>query len=156
MKPEIGISKEHLHQNIDLLASILADEIILQVKTRKFHWNVDGESFMELHLLFQNQIVSLEEMIDQVAERIGKLGGKTIGTLKEFLAITRLKESPDKYPAQKDMMQELLADHETVIVEVRKVLKECEKNKDAGTLDFLTGIIQKHETIAWVLRRYLK
>ena len=30
-----------------------------------------------------------------------------------------------------------------------------ENNKDAGTTDFLTGILTQHETNAWVLRRYL-
>jgi starvation-inducible DNA-binding protein len=29
------------------------------------------------------------------------------------------------------------------------------ENKDIGTADFLTGMLQEHETIAWILRRYL-
>ena len=36
---------------------------------------------MELHKLFQEQYNTLEETIDEIAERISKLGGKTIGTL---------------------------------------------------------------------------
>jgi starvation-inducible DNA-binding protein len=83
------------------------------------------------------------------------LGGKTIGTMKEFSELTRLKENPDKYPNQKDMLKELLKDHEALIVELRKDIEESDKNKDAGTTDFLTGIMQEHETTAWVLRRYL-
>ncbi|MFN0034666.1 MAG: ferritin-like domain-containing protein [Saprospiraceae bacterium] len=53
------------------------------------------------------------------------------------------------------MLTELLHDHEKVIVQLRKHIDDCtEKHKDAGTADFLTGLIQQHETIAWVLRRY--
>jgi starvation-inducible DNA-binding protein len=156
MKPAIGITEKHLHKSIALLETILSDEMTLYVKSRKFHWNVSGESFMELHKLFEAQYTELEEIIDQVAERINKLGGKTIGTMKEFLHHTRLKESPDKYPSQKEMMKDLLSDHETVIVHLRKDIEECtEKNKDVGTTDFLTGIMEQHETIAWILRRYL-
>ena len=54
------------------------------------------------------------------------------------------------------MIKELLGDHETVIIYLRKDIEECgEKSKDAGTADFLTGLMEQHETTAWVLRRYL-
>jgi starvation-inducible DNA-binding protein len=155
MKPEIGISDKHLQNNVSLLSVLLADEMTLYIKTRKFHWNVSGESFMELHKLFESQYSELEETIDAVAERINKLGSKTIGTMQEFSELTRLKEHPDKYPNQKDMMKELLKDHETLILELRKDIEESDKNKDAGTTDFLTGVMQEHETTAWILRRYL-
>jgi starvation-inducible DNA-binding protein len=143
-------------KRFSLLSTILSDEMTLYIKTRKFHWNVSGDSFMELHKLFQSQYTELEETIDLVAERISKLGGKTIGTSKEFAKLTRLKESPGKYPSQKEMMKELLSDHESVIKELRKDIDECTNtNKDAGTTDFLTGIMEQHETTAWILRRYL-
>ncbi len=156
MTPQIGITNEHLKKSIAVLSPILADEMVLYTKTRKFHWNVSGESFMELHKLFEAQYTELEETIDSVAERISKLGGKTIGTMKEFLELTRLKESPSVYPQQKEIIKELLGDHETIIIHLRKDIDECsEKNKDAGTADFLTGLMEQHETTAWVLRRYL-
>jgi starvation-inducible DNA-binding protein len=155
MKPAIGISEKHLHKSISVLSAVLSDEMTLYIKTRKFHWNVSGESFMELHKLFQSQYTELEETIDEIAERIGKLGGKAIGTMKEFRDFTRLKESPGENPSQKDMMKELLQDHDTVIVELRNDIETCNANKDAGTTDFLTGVMQQHETIAWILRRYL-
>ena len=54
------------------------------------------------------------------------------------------------------MLKELLDDHETVIKILRKDIEMCaEKYKDAGTADFLTGTMEKHETTAWILRRYL-
>jgi starvation-inducible DNA-binding protein len=156
MKPLIGITEEHLKSSIELLSTILADEMTLYIKTRKFHWNVTGGSFMELHKLFQAQYTELEETIDQVAERIGKLGGKTIGTMQEYIDNTRLIESPNVYPSQKEMLKELLDDHEAIIAELRNDIEVCDaKNKDAGTTDFLTGVMEQHETSAWVLRRYL-
>ena len=156
MKPEIGIAKKDLNDSVVLLSMVLADEVTLYTKTRKFHWNVSGESFMELHKLFQAQYTELEETIDEVAERINKLGGKTIGTMKEFIALTRLKESPNKYPDQKDMMKELLHDHDSLIAHLRKDIDVCaKKNNDVGTVDFLTGVLLQHETTAWILRRYL-
>ena len=156
MKLNIGISEKNLKQGVELLSTILADEMILYIKTRKSHWNVTGESFMELHKLFENQYKQLEESIDEIAERIGKLGEKTIGTMEEFLKRTSLKESPGKYLSSKEILAELLKDHEKVIVKLRKDINDSiEQNKDAGTADFLTGLMKQHETTAWVLRRYL-
>ena len=156
MKPEIGISQKNLNKSIDLLAIILADEMTLYIKTRKFHWNVKGDSFMELHKLFQSQYTELEESIDLVAERINKLGGNTIGTMTELNAITRLHEAPGTYPNQKEMMTELLDNHETIIKELRKDIEKCsDKINDVGTSDFLTGLLEQHESTAWILRRYL-
>ena len=80
---------------------------------------------MELHKLFEGQYKELEEYIDAVAERIGKLGERTIGTMTEFLNFTSLKESPGQYPNQKDMLKELLADHETVIRQLRNQADDC-------------------------------
>jgi starvation-inducible DNA-binding protein len=155
MKPSIGLSEESLHASVKLLSLLLSDEVMLYTKTRNYHWNVSGESFMELHKLFQSQYTELEETIDSVAERVGKMGGKSIGTMKEFLEQTRLKEYPGQYGTQKDMMLDLLNDHETLAVEIRKDVETSAKNKDAGTADFFTGILEQHETTAWVLRRYL-
>lgn len=157
MKPNIGISEKKLNNVIILLSSVLSNEMTLYTKTRKFHWNVSGDSFMELHKLFENQYKQLEESIDEVAERINKLGGKTIGTMQEFLKLAIIKEAPGKYDSAKDMIKELLKDHETIIIELRKNIDDCsEKFEDAGTTDFLTGLMEQHETIAWTLRRYLK
>jgi len=156
MTPKIGITENHLQKANSILSVILSDEMTLYVKTRKFHWNVAGESFMELHKLFEAQYADLEVIIDIVAERISKLGGKTIGTMNEFSALSRIVEQPNKYPAQKGMLTELLSDHETLIAELRKDIDVCANdNHDAGTADMLTGILQQHETMSWILRRYL-
>ncbi len=156
MKANIGLSQKNLASVKDILNSILADAVVLYTKTRKFHWNVSGNSFMELHKLFENQYKKLEEAIDEIAERINKLGFKTPGTMAEFLEAASLKEAPGKYPVQTEMIKELLKDHESVITTLRKSIDECdEKFSDAGTADFLTGLMLEHETMAWTLRRYL-
>ena len=156
MIPKIALSEINLKRSIDLLSVILSDEMTLYIKTRKFHWNVAGESFMELHKLFEAQYTELEASIDEVAERISKLGGKTIGTMNEFTLLSRIVEHPNKYPVQKAMLSELLSDHEILISELRKDIDVCsDECHDAGTADLLTKILLQHETTAWILRRYL-
>jgi starvation-inducible DNA-binding protein len=156
MKPQIGISEKNLDQVVKLLSANLANAMTLYVKTRKAHWNITGESFMELHKLYEGQYKQLEEAIDEVAERIGKLGHKTIGTMLEFSKLSSIKENPGKHASSKETLKELLEDHETIIIQLRKDISGCsQKFKDAGTADFLTSLMKQHETTAWILRRYL-
>lgn len=157
MKPQIGISEKNLEGAVALLSIGLSNEMLLYIKTRKAHWNITGESFMELHKLFEGQYTQLEASIDEIAERIGKLGGNTIGTMQEYSKLAIIKENPGKYPASQEMIKELLKDHEAIIIQYRKDIEDySSKYKDAGTTDFITGLMEQHETIAWTLRRYLK
>jgi starvation-inducible DNA-binding protein len=153
---KIGIPSKELNHVVTLLEKGLANEMVLYVKTRKAHWNVAGDSFMELHKLYEAHYKQMEETIDEMAERIGKLGHKAIGTMHEFLKLAHIKEHVAKYHSTKDTLKELLGDHESIIVECRKDISACaDKYKDAGTADFLTGVLQQHETMAWIIRRYL-
>ncbi len=156
MKTLIGLSDQDRKQSTDVLSILLADEMSMYVKTRKFHWNVAGESFMELHQLFQQQYTSLEAIIDAIAERINQLGADTIGTMQEFVECSRLTEFAAVYPMQKEMLVELLNDYNELINYLRSDIVTISKDsEDVGTIDFLTGIIQQHEKTAWMLRRYL-
>lgn len=153
MDADIGITKSNAKGVCAILNAIVADEVVLYQKTRNFHWNVVGPFFHDLHLLFEGQYGEIEEFIDVLAERVRQLGGHAVGTLTEYLALTRLKEHPGKFPSSKEMILELLQDHETVIKQLRHDLEVCSKKfKDEGTNDVLMGVMEKHEKFAWMLR----
>lgn len=157
MKPNLGIADKDRDGVVQLLTGVLADEYLLYTKARNYHWNVLGLQFNDLHKFFQSQYEELNHIVDDVAERVRTLGGKAIGTLEEFLKHTRLKEEPGSYPDASGMLSNLLADHESVIRQLRQDLELCaESYKDMGTSDFLTGLMEKHEKMAWMLRAFLK
>lgn len=157
MKTNIGIADKNRAGSIGILSRLLADEFVLYTKTRNYHWNVKGMDFSELHKLFEAQYVELEGIIDEVAERARAIGGNAVATLKEYLGLTRLKEFPGAYPAAGKMISNLLADHESIIRNLREDLAaSAEKFGDMGTSDFLTGLMEQHEKTAWMLRSYLK
>ena len=157
MKPDLGITQKNLTAVHKILNSVLADGNILYIKLRKFHWNLSGDNFMELHLLFEDQYNAVAEAADEVAERIATLGGTAIGTTSEFAQESQLKETPGKVPDTQGMLQELVSDHESIVKSLRENLDKVEEDhKDAGTADFLNGLMQEHEKMAWKLRKYLK
>jgi starvation-inducible DNA-binding protein len=55
------------------------------------------------------------------------------------------------------MLRDLLADHEALIQTLRRDLDVAmERHGDAGSSDFLTGLTEQHEKMAWMLRSFLE
>jgi starvation-inducible DNA-binding protein len=157
MKLNIELTEKSREGAVTMLNALLADEFVLGARTRNCHWNVTGPHFHDLHQLFASQYDALDEIMDDVAERARALGGHAVGTLSEFLALARLKEQPAKYPSASHMTAELLTGHEAVIRQLRADVVACdEKLGDAGTTDFLTGLMEQHEKMAWMLRAVLE
>jgi starvation-inducible DNA-binding protein len=155
--PKIGISPAQRSDVIEILKGHLADLHVLYIKTRNYHWNVVGPRFQPLHAFFEEQYDILAAAIDEVAERIRMLQGKSPGSMAEFLKIARLcEEKPGVYPPADGMIRNLLADHEAIIRQLRKDIDTtAEKDEDIGSSDFLTGLIESHEKMAWMLRSFL-
>lgn len=157
MKIQIGVEDKKREGVIGILSQLLADEYVLYTKTRNFHWNVTGPHFAEYHKLFEEQYKELEASIDEVAERARTLGGNALGSMKEFLAAAKLEEVSGKKRIAEKMLSALLEDHEAIIQRLRKNIEICdEKYGDAATTDFLTGLMEKHEKTAWMLRSHLE
>ncbi len=95
--------------------------------------------------------------MDGVAERIRTIGHYASGTLKEFLELTHLSEVTNQKNDSAGFITELLADHDTIIDFIRGSIDAVqEKYNDAGTSDYITGFIETHEKMAWMLRAHLK
>lgn len=156
MDLNIGISSQNRKAVIEILKKLLSDEYVLYTKTRNYHWNVTGPQFNDLHKFFEGQYEEIDIIIDDVAERIRELGSKSIATLAEFTKNARLKEEPNTYPVAKTMLHNLLNDQDSVIRTLRKDLEACTKYQDAGTADFLTGLMEQHEKMTWMLRSFLE
>jgi len=157
MKPDIDISEKKTKEVVILLNTLLSDEYLLYTKTRKAHWNITGNNFNEMHKFFENQYDALDIIIDDIAERIRALGHYAAGSLKDFLKSTRLSEKNDDFAGQKQIVQTLLEDHELIIRALRKDIVAVDAEwKDLGTADFMTGLLEQHEKMAWMLRSYLQ
>jgi starvation-inducible DNA-binding protein len=156
MKTNIGITENNSQLVVDQLARILADEYVLYTKTRNAHWNVEGADFYEKHKFFEMQYIQLEESIDKIAERIRTLGFYTPATLAAFLNLTQLTEFSREKNDSQGFIKELLMDHESIIFKLRENIHhfaiDCH---DLGSSDFITGLMEEHEKMAWLLRSHL-
>lgn len=157
MKTNIGLNEETRKTVSDALNKILAAENVLYTKTRNYHWNVTGPEFYSLHKLLEEQYEALAESIDEIAERVRSLDFFAVGTMAEFIKLSNLKEEePGVYPTADEMVARLVEGHETNIQSLREAIDwigdDC---NDQGTADFLTGQMEAHEKMAWMLRAFL-
>jgi starvation-inducible DNA-binding protein len=156
MKANIGISENNLQSVAKRLNQILADEYVLYTKLRNYHWNVESNNFMELHKLYEDMYNGVDEVIDEIAERVRVLGHYAEGRLIDFLKLTSLLE-PESTNNPKIQMENLLSDHETIIRGLREdITRFNDEFRDLGNADYVTGLMEKHEKWAWFLRSYLK
>jgi starvation-inducible DNA-binding protein len=153
----IGLTDRQREGVVALLNQDLSDLYLILVKTKKYHWDVVGPQFRTLHQLWEEQYETLTETIDTCAERIRTLGGYPVGTMEGFLKLASIKEHPGDIPNATEMVSRLVQDHEQIIRNLRKHVEQCSEDfKDDGTADFLTGLMEQHEAIAWMLRSFIE
>lgn len=154
--PADGLQLRQREPIANILNRLLADEYLLYTKTRKFHWNILGPRFNDLHKFFEQQYEELNVIVDQVAERVRSVGYMAWGTLQEFLRGSRIKENPGQSPDAGGMLRELLQDHEAVIARLREDLRTAESRGDFGTNSFLANLLERHEKMAWMIRSFIQ
>ena len=154
---DIGINEKNRKAVVDLLQVVVANLNVIYVKTRNYHWNITGPRFHTLHLFLEEQYKELAEAADEVAERIRTLGAFSLGTMAEFTKKSVLVEEPGVRPPADGMLTSLLKDHETIIKGLREDVDKCDDDyEDTGTADFLTGLMEQHEKLAWMIRAHLE
>jgi starvation-inducible DNA-binding protein len=157
MKANVGLNDKQRAGVVSILMKTLADEYVLYTKTRNYHWNVTGPHFNDLHKFFEAQYDSIDVKIDEAAEFVRYFGEKAPASLSGFLAIARLQEPAWDDPKAEKMIHTLLEDHEALIRNLREDVEEAGgKHKAADVADFLTGLLEEHEKMAWMLRSLLQ
>lgn len=152
----IGLESKEVQISVQHLEKFLSSQNILNLKIRNFHWNVTGPYFSDYHKFFEEMYNSSAELIDDIAERIRMLGEKSPATMEFFLKNSFLQEQSNYDLQANKMIEELLADTEKTISEMRNAIEEIWETMDKGTEDFLIATMQDHEKNAWMLRSMIK
>jgi len=153
IQPNIGLDGDVRHSIVNVLNRTLANEAVLAAKTRGAHWNVSGAGFFELYILFNSQYRQLNDVSDEIAERVRMMGGIAISSLQEYIDHSQVAEQAGEGP---DILR-LIADHEASIRFLREDSRKCtDEYEDEGTFELLVGVMRLHEKMAWMLRSYIE
>ncbi len=130
----------------------VANAVALYLNYKKYHWQVSGPFFRDLHLLFDDHAAQVLGGVDELGERVRILGGLAPHTPEQLAQLATVRVSAEGEQTPRQMIQEALENHEVVIKGMRGAIEEAAGSGDPGTADLLTRLIQVHEKQAWFLR----
>lgn len=152
----IALDEKVCAASAESLNQILADTMTLRDLYKKHHWQVAGETFYQLHLLFDKHYGEQNELVDEIAERIQLLGGISLAMAPDIAETTFIPRPPrgrEEVPAQ---ISRLLEAHEILLKEARTVAKQADEAGDDGTNDLLVSqVIRTNELQVWFLAEHL-
>ena len=156
IKLPIGLSEKVALESTNNLNQVLADTLVLRDLYKKHHWQVSGQTFYQLHLLFDKHFGEQSELVDTLAERIQSLGGVSIALAHDVAEHTRIERAPidrEEVPVQ---ISRLLEAHELILKEAREYAKAADDAGDDGTNDVLvSNVIRTNELQVWFISEHL-
>ncbi|MDY0884726.1 DNA starvation/stationary phase protection protein [Dongia soli] len=139
-------------QNIaGALNAILADLFALYLKTKNFHWHVSGPHFRDYHLLLDEQAAQIFAITDIVAERVRKIGGRTLHSIGEIGRLQRLRDNDATNVSAKAMLSELLSDNRQLVTAMNEAHGLCDDQGDVATASLLENWIDEAQGRIWFL-----
>lgn len=141
-------------QIAEKLLSFFADTAVLYMKTHGFHWNIEGQNFHALHLMFEDQYTDLWKSLDIIAERVRALGFGAPHSFKEVMDMASMEEAKGA-PSDRKMIEELRDCNMLLSSMASECSALAEKFDDRVTSDMLTQRAEKLELNAWMLNSSL-
>jgi len=152
----IGLSIEIREENVRNLNQTLADSMTLRDLYKKYHWQVAGPTFFQLHLLFDKHHKAQVELVDEIAERVQTLGGISIAMAHHIAETTMIPPAPRGREEVRAQISRLLEAHELIIQEARRSAHRARELGDDVSNDiFVSGVLRTNEKQVWVLSEHL-
>ena len=133
------------------LNRLVADAFALYLKTKNFHWHVSGPHFRDYHLMLDEQADQIFAAIDPLAERVRKLGERTILGVAHVVELTSVQENSADFVAPGEMLRILMDDNKAMAAAMRKAHGICDDNDDPASASLLEIYIDETERRTWFL-----
>ena len=133
---------------LNLLA---ADVLALWMKTKNFHWHMSGPHFRDYHLLLDEQSDQIYAMVDPIAERARKLGGKALHSIGQVKKLQRVLDNDADYVTPQDMLAELREDNKQLAKNMRVLHEVCDEHNDIATASLIENWVDETEQRTWFL-----
>jgi starvation-inducible DNA-binding protein len=131
----------------DIAASLnvlLADALSLLLKTKGCRWHVSGPHFQAHQLLFRGLEQQIDAAIDDIAERIRRIGATALNSIGDVSRLRRL-DTDAASPNACAMLAELLEDNLQFAGYLREAHCLCEGYGDVATASHLEKWIDDAE-----------
>ena len=136
-----------------LLSDTQASLFVLFQKTWVYHWHVVGPDFKQIHDLFGEQYLAIQDEIDRISEHMRFLRTKPISSLSRVVEVSGVSEAKSNI-TEMEMIRDLLDDHKKIIDMFTEAAVEAENQKSRGTINLLDDLNEAHGKYVWMLRSF--
>ena len=134
------------------LNEFLADLNIFYRKLQNYHWNIEGKDFFQVHAKLEELYDEINEQIDEIAEHITILGGQPLGTMKDYLEKSSIKEAENKKIKSEEIYNNILSDYEELLKKTIEIKEKSENEKEYSTSSLIDDYIKEYGKIIWMLK----
>ena len=155
VSPDLDTPTDLPQQAVDKISAVvnplIADAFALYLKTKNFHWHISGRHFRDYHLMLDEQGEAIFAQIDELAERIRKIGGTTMRSIGHVAKLKTIADNDETYVPPREMLRELMEDNKKTVVNMRKAHEIADKYNDSATTSILENFIDQAERRTWFL-----
>lgn len=146
----LGMDKDKVEGTVNELNTLLSNYHLYYQNLRNFHWNIQGENFLDLHEKFEELYDDARVKIDEIAERILTLRMRPVSQFSSYLDRAEVSEA-GKVEEDLEMVNIILENHRIIIENMRRVIKAADAVSDEGTIDMVGGFLSNLEKVSWML-----
>ncbi|MEI4506631.1 DNA starvation/stationary phase protection protein [Sphingopyxis sp. CCNWLW253] len=139
----------------DALNALLADSFALYLKTKNYHWHVQGPHFRELHLLFDEQAAQIFATTDLIAERVRKNGASTLRSIGDVSRRASIRDDDSAGVDAEAMIRTLAGDNKILLGQLKEVKAAAEAGGDIATSGLVDGWADETQQRIWFLEATL-
>jgi starvation-inducible DNA-binding protein len=150
-QPSLAVGNETVSAICSELKRLLADVFAIYIKTKNFHWHMNGANFLDYHRLLDEQAVQVFAMTDALAERARKLGGSTLHSIGDIARHKRVEDNDQEFISPNAMFEELLIDSRALAENLRTAHVICDQFGDIATASLIESWIDETERRIWFL-----
>ena len=138
------------------LNEFLSDLEMLNVKLQNYHWNVIGKGFFTTHEKLEEYYDEVREQMDEVAEHILSLGHQPLGTMKDVMENSKIREAKNEQIKSIDIMENVIHDLQELKQKAVQIKQEAEDKEDYATSTLMDDYLADYSKKIWMLNAALK
>ena len=152
----VSLSSDIKKKVVTILQVRLAEAADMHSQSKFAHWNVKGDNFYQLHLMFDQVAKVIGKQFDPIAERLTQLGGVANGTVRQASFVSTLPEYPVEVVAGMDHVRALADSLGQYCKGMRDASSKIDDIGDEPTSDFFNQLIVDAEEQLYFLESHLE
>ena len=142
------------NQVVESLNHFLSDLAVFYRKLQNYHWNVKGKDFFTVHAKLEEYYDQVNEQIDEIGEHILILSGEPLGSMKDYLANSKIAEAKNEKITSCDIYKNIQVDYQTLYDCARKIKEQADGESDYTTSSLIDDYMKDYGKILWMLKQH--